>query len=118
MRRGRVELAHPPAGGADEGDAAAPLGVEAVLLGGQQGLDASATPGQLSFNGGTLPYIVWPDILPMWFNYRNPVSGRVPQFYQPDCTPCGMKPSWSMLQQGYQLPPNGPNVDGFEAFPE
>ena len=54
----------------------------------------------------------------MWFNHRNLVSGRVPQHYQPDCTPCGIKPSWSMLQAGYQLPPNGPNVDGVEAYPE
>ncbi len=26
--------------------------------------------------------------LPMWFSYTNPVSGRVPEFYQPDCVPC------------------------------
>ena len=72
---------------------------------------------EIGFRGGTLPYIVWPDILPMWFNHRNLVSGRVPQHYQPDCTPCGVKPSWSMLHAGYQLPPNGPQVDGVEVFP-
>jgi hypothetical protein len=72
---------------------------------------------EVGFNGGTLPYIVWPDILPMWFNYRNLVTGRVPQFYQPDCTPCGLKPSWSMVHEGYQLPPNGPNADGVDVFP-
>ena len=60
---------------------------------------------EIGFRGGTLPYMVWPDILNSWFNHRNLVSGRVPQHYQPDCTPCGIKPSWSMLQAGYQLPP-------------
>ena len=72
---------------------------------------------EIGFRGGTLPYMVWPDILHSWFNHRNLVSGRVPQYYQPDCTPCGVKPSWSMLQAGYQLPPNGPQVDGMEVFP-
>ena len=28
------------------------------------------------FRGGTGETIEWPGILPMWFNYRNPVSGR------------------------------------------
>jgi hypothetical protein len=71
---------------------------------------------EIGFAGGTLPYLVWPDILPMYWNYRNPVSGRVPQHYQPDCTPCGVVPSWSMLHNGYQLPPNGPQSDGVEVF--
>jgi hypothetical protein len=73
---------------------------------------------EIGFRGGIAPLIVWPDILPMWFNYRNLVSGRVPRYYQPDCTPCGVKPSWSMLQSGYLLPPNGPHVDGVEAIPQ
>lgn len=71
---------------------------------------------EIGFRGGVPPLIVWPDILPMWFNHRNLVTGRVPEHYQPDCTPCGVKPSWSMLHQGYQLPPNGPNIDGLEAI--
>jgi hypothetical protein len=53
----------------------------------------------------------------MYWNYRNLVSGRVPHDYQPDCTPCGVVPSWSMLHNGYQLPPNGPQSDGTEVFP-
>ena len=73
---------------------------------------------EIGFRGGVSPLIVWPDILPMWFNHRNLVTGRVPQSYQPDCTPCGVKPSWSMLRFGYQLPPNGPHVDGVETFPK
>jgi hypothetical protein len=30
----------------------------------------------------------WPDIKPMWFHYRNPVSGRTPPFYCPDFFTC------------------------------
>ena len=31
----------------------------------------------------------WPDIKPMWFAYRNPVSGRTPPNYCPDILTCG-----------------------------
>jgi hypothetical protein len=39
---------------------------------------------------GSLPgdTIVWPDIKPMWFSYKNPVSGRVPPLYCPDLKTC------------------------------
>jgi hypothetical protein len=39
---------------------------------------------------GSLPgdMIVWPDIKPMWFSYRNPVSGRVPPLYCPNLKTC------------------------------
>ena len=39
---------------------------------------------------GSLPgnAIVWPDIKPMWFAYRNPVSGRLPPLYCPDLKIC------------------------------
>lgn len=30
----------------------------------------------------------WPDIKPMWFSYKNPVSGRVPPLYCPDLKTC------------------------------
>ncbi len=30
----------------------------------------------------------WPEIKPMWFSYRNPVSGRVPPNYCPDILQC------------------------------
>ncbi|OMQ15598.1 hypothetical protein A7K94_0208355 [Modestobacter sp. VKM Ac-2676] len=60
------------------------------------------------FRGGTGTTIEWPGILPMWFHYRNPVSGRVPERYWPDCVPCELRPETSMTAHGYQLPPSGP----------
>jgi hypothetical protein len=32
--------------------------------------------------------ISWPDIKPMWFAYRNPVSARLPPHYCPDLKTC------------------------------
>ena len=58
------------------------------------------------FRGGTGDMIVWPGILPMWFHYKNPVSGRVPENYWPDCVPCVQYPETSMKNHGYLLPPN------------
>ena len=57
------------------------------------------------FRGGTGETIAWPGILPMWFHYKNPVSGRVPQNYWPDCVPCVQFPETSMKNHGYLLPP-------------
>ena len=57
------------------------------------------------FRGGTGDMIVWPGILPMWFHYKNPVSGRVPEHYWPDCVPCLQYPETSMKNHGYLLPP-------------
>jgi hypothetical protein len=39
---------------------------------------------------GSLPgdTIVWPNIKPMWFAYKNPVSGRLPPLYCPDLKTC------------------------------
>jgi hypothetical protein len=39
---------------------------------------------------GSLPgdTITWPAIKPMWFAYRNPVSGRRPPLYCPDLKTC------------------------------
>jgi hypothetical protein len=50
--------------------------------------------------------IVWPGILPMWFHYKNPVSGRVLENYWPDCVPCVQYPETSMKNHGYPLPPS------------
>jgi hypothetical protein len=61
---------------------------------------------QEGFVGGTGDPIVWPSILPMWFHYRNPVSGRVPEHYWPDCVTCVHAPHTSMKNHGYLLPPN------------
>ncbi|MEU7712421.1 nuclear transport factor 2 family protein [Micromonospora chalcea] len=66
------------------------------------------------FRGGSPGYIQWPDIVPMWFHYRNPVSGRVPPHFWYDCAPCEVRPDWSMTRYGYQLPPTGPQIDGLE----
>jgi hypothetical protein len=60
------------------------------------------------FRGGTGEVIEWPGILPMWFNYRNPVSDREPPLYWPDCVPCELKPEARMTQHGYLMPPTGP----------
>jgi hypothetical protein len=58
------------------------------------------------FVGGTGEAVRWPGILNMWFHYKNPVSGRVPQFYWPDCGVCAYAPSLSMDKYGYTLPPS------------
>ena len=58
------------------------------------------------FRGGTGDEIAWPGILPMWFHYKNPVSGRVPEHYWPDCVPCMQFPETSMKNHGYLLPPS------------
>jgi len=64
------------------------------------------------FRGGTGKTITWPGILPMWFHYRNPVSGRTPERFWPDCVPCDILPAARMSSNGYQLPAEGPQVDG------
>jgi hypothetical protein len=58
------------------------------------------------FRGGTGDEITWPAILPMWFHYKNPVSGRLPEHYWPDCVPCMQYPDTSMKNHGYLLPPS------------
>ncbi|MBQ1046311.1 MULTISPECIES: nuclear transport factor 2 family protein [unclassified Micromonospora] len=66
------------------------------------------------FRGGSPGYIQWPGIVPMWFHYKNPVSGREPQFYWPQCAPCEVRPDWRMSEHGWQEPPLGPQVDGVD----
>jgi hypothetical protein len=61
---------------------------------------------QRGFRGGTGETIAWPGILPMWFHYKNPVSGRVPERHWPDCVPCVQYPETSMKNHGYLLPPS------------
>jgi hypothetical protein len=58
------------------------------------------------FRGGTGDVIAWPGIVPMWFHYKNPVSGRVPPNYTPDCVTCAQFPETSMKNHGYLLPPS------------
>jgi hypothetical protein len=40
-----------------------------------------------SFSGGSGQLIQWPEIQRMWIQYRNPVSGRRPEWYWPGCVP-------------------------------
>jgi hypothetical protein len=60
------------------------------------------------FAGGTGEPQQWPTILPMWFTYTNPVSGRVPELHQPDCVPCALHPELRLDRNGYQEPPDAP----------
>ena len=60
------------------------------------------------FAGGTGESQQWPTILPMWFTYTNPVSGRVPELHQPDCVPCADHPELRLDRNGYQEPPDAP----------
>jgi len=55
--------------------------------------------------------VQWPSIRPMWFGYTNPVSGRVPALYQPDCVPCGIRPDLRFDANGYQQPPDAPEAN-------
>jgi hypothetical protein len=61
--------------------------------------------------GGTGDPLQWPSIMPMWFDYVNPVSGRVPELYQRDCVPCTLRPDLSLDKNGYQQPPGFPQAN-------
>ena len=63
------------------------------------------------FRGGSGTPIAWPGILPMWFGYLNPVSGRRPEHFQADCAPCEHAPDLRLTAHGYLLPPAGPTPD-------
>ncbi|MEO6185598.1 MAG: nuclear transport factor 2 family protein [Steroidobacteraceae bacterium] len=63
---------------------------------------------QEHFAGGPGDTFVWPMIMPMWFTYTNPVSGRVPELHQPDCVPCALHPELRLDRNGYQEPPDAP----------
>lgn len=63
---------------------------------------------QEHFRGGTGEPWEWPQILPMWWGYKNPVSGRQPELFLPDCVPCEYAPEMSMTQHGYILPSTDP----------
>ena len=60
------------------------------------------------FRGGTGEPTQWPTILPMWFDYTNPVSGRVPELFQDNCVPCALRPDLGSNANGYQEPPDAP----------
>jgi hypothetical protein len=60
------------------------------------------------FAGGPGQTLQWPSIMPMWFSYTNPVSGRVPALYEPQCVPCAVRPDLRLGANGYQEPPDMP----------
>ena len=60
------------------------------------------------FAGGTGEVWRWPQILPMWFGYKNPISGREPEFFLNNCVPCEYAPDMNLTRHGYLDPPNGP----------
>ena len=60
------------------------------------------------FSGGPGEPLQWPSIMPMWFTYTNPVSGRVPALHQSACVPCALRPELSLSANGYQEPPDAP----------
>jgi len=64
------------------------------------------------FRGGSGQTLQWPQILPMWFNYKNPVSGRAPEYYWPDSATSLGLPQSRLIANGYQMPPAGPEKDG------
>jgi hypothetical protein len=61
-----------------------------------------------TFRGGSGRFIEWPEIQRMWFQYRNPVSGREPEWYAPGCVPCQVRKDWSLGANNYQEPDTGP----------
>ena len=63
---------------------------------------------QEHFRGGTGEPWEWPRILPMWWGYKNPVSGRVPELFLPNCVPCEFSPAMNMEKHGYLLPSTDP----------
>ena len=63
------------------------------------------------FWGGTGEPLQWPSIMPMWFSYTNPVTGRVPELHQPQCVPCALRPELRLDANGYQEPPDAPEAN-------
>jgi hypothetical protein len=63
------------------------------------------------FSGGPGETWQWPTILPMWFTYTNPVTGRKPEFHQPDCVPCALHPELRLDRNGYQEAPDAPEAN-------
>jgi hypothetical protein len=63
------------------------------------------------FQGGTGEPTPWPAILPMWFDYTNPVSGRRPENFQDNCAICGLRPDLRLDRNGYQEPPDAPQAN-------
>ncbi len=69
---------------------------------------------QEHFRGGTGEPWQWPTILPMWFAYTNPVTGRVPPLYQEDCVPCLVRKDLRLDAHGFVQPPDAPAANKAE----
>ncbi|MET7401059.1 nuclear transport factor 2 family protein [Dactylosporangium sp. NPDC005572] len=78
------------------------------------------------FQGGIGRYVAWPEIHKMWFDFRNPVSGRVPgstvtdgsiNYWPTGCVPCEAQPAWKFGANGYQATPTGPTAVTATAAP-
>ncbi|KAK4161395.1 hypothetical protein QBC43DRAFT_323942 [Cladorrhinum sp. PSN259] len=67
-------------------------------------------PRETGFMGGSGRYTSWPEIQRMWFAYRNPGTGSVPDSYWPGCVPCQHRLAWNLTQNGWQEPPTGPTI--------
>jgi len=63
------------------------------------------------FQGGTGEPTPWPAILPMWFDYTNPVSGRRPENFQENCAICTLRPELRLDRNGYQEAPDAPEAN-------
>jgi len=74
--------------------------------------DPTMAEREKGLSGGSGTRVAWPDWAPMWWAYRNPVSGRVPKYYWgPGCVPCRTaKPEWALTKNGYEEPPSGPTL--------
>jgi hypothetical protein len=63
------------------------------------------------FQGGTGEPTPWPAILPMYFDYTNPVSGRKPEYFQDNCAICTLRPDLRLDRNGYQEAPDAPEAN-------
>jgi hypothetical protein len=103
-----------PAAGAGAGAAAGGAARPAAAANALPAFDIVLTQlgkRQDHFQGGNGQTYVWPMIMPMWFTYTNPVSGRKPELHQPDCVPCIVRPDLALSRNGYQEPPDAPEAN-------
>ncbi|KAK4185403.1 hypothetical protein QBC35DRAFT_439507 [Podospora australis] len=72
--------------------------------------DPALLERETGFNGGPGTTMAWPNVLRMWFAYRNPVTGDPGKdYWGPGCVPCkGARPDWLLTANGYQEPATGP----------
>lgn len=97
-----------PAGGAPAAAAARGGGAPAASNAGVDVTLVQIGKREEHFQGGPGEQYQWPTIMPMWFSYTNPVSGRVPELFHPDCVPCAIRPELRLPANGYQEPPDAP----------